>query len=302
MLHVRLGGPHMSTILITGTSSGLGLGTAVELASRGHRVFATMRDISRSAALRTALSAREVAATILPLDVCDEDSVAAAVGSVLHQAGRIDVLLNNAGVTVVGPLETSTDREVHNVFNTNVFGALRTTRAVLPSMRAHGAGRIVNVSSVAAHSRVGIRLWGVYAASKAALHTLTMELVKELAPLGLEVVLVEGGVAGQTEVWTAVRRSVREWPSEDEAYGFSERLAAIQLAAVMSGPDQTRPTVQMVADACVVPNPGVRYPSASQTGLDACDRISDETFARLAAGEKSPELYDSLPGFWALQK
>ena len=140
----------MGTILITGTSSGLGLASAVELASRGERVFASMRDTSRSRDLIEAATAAEVAVEVVQLDVTDPSSVGDAVDKVLALSSRIDAVVNNAGVASLGPLEYTTDDEVQCLFDTNVFGPLRLIRAVLPSMRAAGRGRIINISSIAA--------------------------------------------------------------------------------------------------------------------------------------------------------
>ena len=161
----------MANVLITGTSSGIGLATAVKLARRGERVFASMRDTSRSGQLEEAAGAAGVAIEIVQLDVTDPASVTRAVGDVIAAAGRIDVLLNNAGIASLGPLEFTTDEQVERLFDTNVFGPLRLIRAVLSAMRARGRGRIINVSTLAAHPRMGARYWGAYAASKAALAT-----------------------------------------------------------------------------------------------------------------------------------
>lgn len=290
----------MRNILITGTSSGIGLAASVELAKRGERVFASMRDLSKSGHLRAALEEAGVQATILQLDVTDDASVRRAVTDVISAAGSIDVLLNNAGIGAVGPLELTSDEEMLRIFDTNVFGVLRTVRAVLPFMRARGEGRIVNVSSGAAHSRVGIRLWGAYAASKAALHTLTMELLKEVSPLGIEVVLLEGGVGGQTPVWDDVRAKAATF--EGGAYEFNERIATAQISAASGGTDALPGVTKFVADACTVQNPAIRFPAELQAGADAADRLSDAVFARLARGETDPSIYESVPGFWPLQR
>ena len=289
----------MRTILITGASSGIGLAAAVELARRGERVFASMRNPANSGALRTALDDAGVEAEVIQLDVTDNGSVTKAVAGVLERAGSIDVLVNNAGVTTVGPLEFTSDEELFQTFDTNVFGVLRTTRAVLPSMRASRRGRIVNISSAAAHPRVGIRLWGPYAASKAALHALSLELLKEVAPLGIEVVLLEGGVSGQTAAWNAPRASAAAFVGG--AYAFSERVSAAQIAAATSGEDATPKVAILVADACTVEAPPVRFRPELQSGIDLVNQIPDETFLRLARGDTDPGVYAGLAGFWSLQ-
>lgn len=293
----------MANILITGTSSGIGLATAVELATRGERVFASMRDLSRADGLRHALATAHAEATVLQMDVTDPVSVERAVADVIRQAGAVDVLVNNAAIMGIGPLEFTSDEEFHEVFDTNVFGVLRATRAVLPHMRRRGRGRIVNVSSAAAHPRVGVRLWGSYTASKAALHALTLELVKEVAPLGIEVVLVEGGVdANRTAGWAPIQQKATAFAAEPTAYETCERIAAAQMAFVAGNPDRVANVVTMVADACTVAHPPVRYPPEAQQGIDAANRIPDDVFLRLARGDTAEELYESVGGFWPLQR
>jgi NAD(P)-dependent dehydrogenase (short-subunit alcohol dehydrogenase family) len=287
-------------VVITGTSSGIGLGAAVELAKRGQRVFATMRDTSRAGPLRAALQQAQVDAAVLPLDVTDEMSVQRAITAVLDEAGRIDVLVNNAGVTEVGPLEFTSDADIKRVFEANVFGAIRTVRTVLPSMRSARRGRIVNVSSNAAHPRLGVRLWGLYGVSKAALHALSLELVKELSPIGIEVVLLESGVGGLTAAWERPFAATSRF--EGGAYAYCERVSAAQIQAATAGPDSLPMAVQLVADACTAEVVPVRFRGDDQAWLDVADRIPDDVFLAAARGDADPSLYAGLPGFWPLDR
>jgi NAD(P)-dependent dehydrogenase (short-subunit alcohol dehydrogenase family) len=292
----------MARILITGSSSGIGLGAAVELARQGHEVFASMRDPARSATLETALSAAGATAAVIQLDVTDAGSVQRGVATVIEQAGGIDVLLNNAGITSVGPLENVSDEEMLSVFQTNVFGAHRMARAVLPSMRAARHGRIVNVSSVAAHPRFGIRLWGAYAMSKAALSCMAAELLKDVGPLGIEVVLLEAGVAGQTAAWALPKRVAEDVGPEGSGYEVVGRIGVAQIAAASGGLDRLPATAAMVAAACTVPDVPFRYPPEIQAGLDQVDALADERFRRLASCDNDPALFENAGGFWALQQ
>jgi NADP-dependent 3-hydroxy acid dehydrogenase YdfG len=135
------------TILITGASSGFGRDTAETLARAGYRVFAAMRDIAeRNRGHADALRSQKIG--VVELDVTDDGSVDRAIASVLAEAGRIDVLINNAGMASAGVSEAFTPDQAKVVFNTNVIGVLRATRAVLPAMRAVGDGLIVNIGSV----------------------------------------------------------------------------------------------------------------------------------------------------------
>ena len=172
-------------ILITGTSAGIGLLTAIELCRRGVRVFASMRDTTRADNLLSAARQSGLTVDVVQLDVTSELSVRKAVSRVVADAGRLDVVVNNAGVFTVGPIECADERAVESIFQTNIIGVIRVIRAVLPVMRRQGGGRIVNVGSVCAEPRLGFQLTSLYGATKAALHALTLDLNKELAPLGI---------------------------------------------------------------------------------------------------------------------
>ena len=176
------------TVLITGTSSGFGRDTAETLARAGHTVFASMRDIDgRNRAHAKALQAQGL--TVVELDVADDTSVESAVGAILAKSGRIDVLVNNAGIAAAGVSEAFTADQAKIVFNTNVVGMLRTTRAVLPTMRQQGDGLIINIGSIL--GRVTFPFFGIYGASKFAVEALTESYRYELSQLGVDVVLVQ---------------------------------------------------------------------------------------------------------------
>jgi NAD(P)-dependent dehydrogenase (short-subunit alcohol dehydrogenase family) len=170
------------TILITGASKGIGLATAIRLTAMGHTVFGTSRNPS---------SVPQGEFELLPLEVKSDESVTACVESVMAKAGRIDVLINNAGVSVLGALEESSLDEVKAVFETNVYGVMRVTNAVLPIMRRQRAGQIINMSSIA--GLIGVPFLGVYCASKFALEGYTESLRHEVKAMGIHVSLVEPG-------------------------------------------------------------------------------------------------------------
>ncbi|HEX6095641.1 MAG TPA: SDR family NAD(P)-dependent oxidoreductase [Thermoanaerobaculia bacterium] len=268
-------------VLITGAGSGLGLQASVLLAQRGLRVFASVRDLSRADALRAAAEAAGFAVEIIELDVTSPASIAAAVDRVLTEAGRIDVLVNNAAVCTIGPLEFSTDEEIESTFATNVVGPIRLIRAVLPAMRRQGRGRIVNVSSGSAQTRTGVRLLSLYAASKAALHTLTLDLNKELVPLGIRAVLVEGGVGGASKINDAIAARAAGFGSDDSPYAVAERVAAAQIGVMTRTLDDGSPAARMIADACTAPDPALRFPPEAQRPLDWAQRLNDQDFLKL---------------------
>jgi NAD(P)-dependent dehydrogenase (short-subunit alcohol dehydrogenase family) len=179
-------------VLITGCSSGIGLLTAVRFARAGFRVFASMRDPARGAALVEQAAKEGWWLRTPALDVTRDESVTAAVTALLQETqGRIDVLVNNAGYLVIGPVEETSPDELRAQLDTNVIGVLRTLRAVLPVMRAQRRGAVVNISSVL--GRVVVPANGIYQTSKWALEALTETLRYELRPFGIRVTCVEPG-------------------------------------------------------------------------------------------------------------
>jgi NAD(P)-dependent dehydrogenase (short-subunit alcohol dehydrogenase family) len=187
--------------LITGSSSGFGLLTSIELAKDGFRVVATMRDLSRRQRLDEAAAAAGVAAQldIRALDVTNFDTLPAFVDGVLHDYGRVDILVNNAGFAVAGFAEDIKLEELRHQFETNFFGAVAMTKAVLPTMRRQRSGHIIMVSSIG--GLLGAVTVSSYSASKHALEGWSESLRLELNALGIKVVLVEPG-AFQTDIWT----------------------------------------------------------------------------------------------------
>jgi NAD(P)-dependent dehydrogenase (short-subunit alcohol dehydrogenase family) len=187
--------------VITGSSSGFGLLTSLELAKAGFRVVATMRDLARRDRLDQAASAAGVSALldIRALDVTNFDALPAFVDSVVYDHGRIDVLVNNAGFAVAGFAEDIKLEELRRQFDTNFFGAVAMTKAALPTMRRQHSGHIIQISSIAGlHGSVTV---SSYSASKHALEGWSESLRMEVKALGIKVVLIEPG-AFQTDIWT----------------------------------------------------------------------------------------------------
>ena len=176
------------TILITGASTGFGRDTAETLAEAGHKVFASMRN-PQAQNRDHAKVLRQKGIEVVELDVGSDASVEAAVKEVLSRASRIDVLVNNAGIASAGVTEAFTPEQAKVVFNTNVVGLLRTSRAVLPAMRRQGDGLIINIGSIL--GRVTFPFFGIYGASKFAVEALTDSLRYEVSQLGIDVALVQ---------------------------------------------------------------------------------------------------------------
>ncbi len=173
---------------ITGTSRGFGQELVRAALKRGDSVVATSREPQQVAAAFKE-SADRLLAT--PLDLNDEKQISTAVDAAIKRFGHIDVLVNNAGHGLLGAVEECNDAEVKKVFETNVFGLLRVTRAVLPQMRKQRSGRIVNLSSIG--GLTGWPGWGIYCSTKFAVEGLSEVLAQEVAPLGIRVTIVEPG-------------------------------------------------------------------------------------------------------------
>ncbi len=196
----------MPTVLITGTSTGIGRVTTEVLAGKGWRVFATMRDLAKKDRLERGLkkAGLENEVTILQLDVDDPASIESAVAAILAETGgSLDAVVHNAGVAVAGAHEDMPEADLRRVMETNFFGVLALTRALLPTFRAQRAGRIVMVSSQAAFA--GQPANSIYCASKWALEGWAESIAFELDGFGIHVILVEPGPY-RTEIWRSTPR------------------------------------------------------------------------------------------------
>jgi len=179
------------TILITGATDGLGKAAALLLAERGYRIFAGGRSPEKRAQLDTLAKEKRLPLETLEMDVCDDRSVERAVAVVHQKTGQVDVLINNAGLAYVATVEDMTMEDWRRQFETNFFGVVRVTQAVLPKMRERRSGRIIMISSVA--GLVTPPTQGAYSASKHAMEGLSNALRHELYPFGVKTILIEPG-------------------------------------------------------------------------------------------------------------
>lgn len=215
-------------VLITGTSTGFGRDTANTLAKEGFAVFATMRDITGKNK-QHADALRNSGIQVVELDVTNVNSVNRAVDEVLRQAGRIDVLINNAGVAYAGVSEAFTDEQVQQLFDVNVIGVHRVSRAVLPIMRVRGTGLIINIGSIL--GRVTFPFFGLYGATKFALEAITDSLRYELSPLGIDVALVQPS-AYPTQMYASVSQPNDSARAND--YGQVAEIPSSMFASFMA--------------------------------------------------------------------
>ena len=178
--------------LITGTSSGIGYATALRLARGGIHVHATMRNLDRAAPLRDAANTEGVSVSCHALDVTDQSSSTEVVTRIGSKNGPIDCLINNAGLSNACPLEIYPEDEHRALFETNYWGPIRLTQAVLPAMRNQKHGAIVNISSIL--GKVAVVNQAAYCASKFAVEAFSESLALEVAPMGIQVIIIEPGV------------------------------------------------------------------------------------------------------------
>ena len=268
----------MSTILITGSSQGIGFETALAFARAGHRVLATMRDPSRAPALAGIAQSDRLPITISVMDVDSDDSVRDGIAALTAAHGEIDVLVNNAGVESVGSVEELSLAKFRGVMETNYFGVLRCTQALLPQMRARGAGCIVNVSSVS--GRIATPPFAAYCASKWALEGLSEVLAAEMKTFGVRVLLVEPGI-----IDTKMARRIGG-PAKESAYMHSARFTAL-FSNALQRPVPASIVAASIFDAVESGTWQLRHP----VGPDAIPLISlrqsmtDEDWVELNAAE-----------------
>ena len=178
--------------VVTGSSSGIGYETSLLMARNGFFTYATMRSTDKSNKIIDLIRNEKLPLEVLRLDVTDDKSVKEAIERIANEQGRIDVLVNNAGYALLGPLEELSIQEFKEQFETNVFGVVRVTKEILPIMRRQLHGTIVNISSIA--GRIGFPLTSAYVSSKFALEGLSESMAYEVGQFGIKVILIEPGV------------------------------------------------------------------------------------------------------------
>lgn len=214
----------MATVLITGTSTGIGLATALAFGRAGHRVAATMRNPGRAPELAGHAAREKLPITVFPMDVDADASVRDGIARIVKELGPIDVLVNNAGIERTGPVEELPLAEFRAVMETNYFGVIRSVQAVLPAMRARRSGCIVNVASVAGH--IAMSPMAAYTASKFALEALSECLAQEAKAFNIRVAIVEPGI-----IDTPMARHIGV-PQGSSPYSQPRRMAALFATAL----------------------------------------------------------------------
>jgi len=247
--------------VVTGSSSGIGLETAIHLAKNGFKTYATMRNLGKSDAIKS--QSENLPIEILQLDVTDDESVKKAINTIVDKEGRIDVLVNNAGYALMGSVEDMSSEEVQDQFDTNVFGVYRTSKAVIPTMRKQKNGRIITISSIAGF--MGMPIGSAYASSKFAVEGFTESLRHEVSPFGIHACVVEPG-AIKTNIMEAV--PIPKKTMENPAY--SEMTQAIVKAMGDALEKRSSPpsvVAEAVLEAATSENPETRYTAGEDSKM-----------------------------------
>jgi len=242
--------------LVTGASTGIGLACAQELAAQSYRVFGASRTAPASNFL----------IEWVPIDVGSDDSVREGVGRILEKCGSLDLVINCAGYAVAGALEDSTMEDAREQFETNFFGVLRVTQGVLPSMRRHGYGRIVNISSMAGIVPMPYR--GIYAASKHALEAFTEVLDHEVRQFGIRAVVIE-----PTFTKTSIMANEKIPGTQISAYAEQKRRVEATILKALVGGDEPRAVAEVIYHAATAEHPHLHNPVGEGVTLSRLRRF-----------------------------
>jgi NAD(P)-dependent dehydrogenase (short-subunit alcohol dehydrogenase family) len=251
--------------LVTGSSSGFGLLTVLELCRRGCRVFATMRDPQRGLNLRAAATEEGLSPEVVTLDVSRSESIRSAVQEIEKRAGRVDVLVNNAGFGMGGFAEDVSMEELREQFETNFFGLVDLTKQVIPGMRERRGGRIINVSSL--NGQVAVPALSAYCASKFAVEGYSEALWHELLPFGIHVILVEPGTF-RTQIFERGKRMAAASQDPGSPYfALGKRLEKHAMERAERSKADPAQVARLIGKLATAPRraPRLRYP----VGIDS---------------------------------
>ncbi len=241
--------------VITGSSSGIGLESAFILARNGYTTYATMRSPDKDTSIKAVVQNESLPIRVVQLDVTDDNSVKNAVDHIVSEAGRIDLLVNNAGYGLVGALEDLAMEEIKSQYETNLFGLIRVIQAVLPTMRKQRSGRVINISSGA--GIFGYAGGSAYVSTKFAVEGLSESIAYELEPFGIKVILIEPGFI-KTNFANAVVIAKKAQDSASPYSGMMQKLMASTTELAKNASDAEL-VANIILEAALNPNPRLRY-------------------------------------------
>lgn len=268
--------PANQVALVTGTSSGIGLSSAILLAQSGFTVVATMRNLAKSSALEERAKAASLSLDVRAMDVQDDASVRTCIAEVLQTYGRLDVLVNNAGAGLLGTLEQTSFADMQQTMDTNFYGVWRTTQAVLPTMRAARAGRIITVTSIG--GLIGQPFNDAYCAAKFAVEGCMESLAPVAKRLGIHVSLIEPGPVNTEFVASVLKGMKPNEPDIAAVYNpmIESYFGATQQAYSANG--QTGDDIgAVIVEAATANAPHFRYPTSTAIGSLVALKYVDPT-------------------------
>jgi NAD(P)-dependent dehydrogenase (short-subunit alcohol dehydrogenase family) len=267
--------------VVTGSSSGIGFETSLMLARNGFQTYATMRDPKKGENIKSIATKENLPIHIEQLDVTDNKSVTNAIQAIVSKAGRLDVLVNNAGYALTGAFEDLAIEEIKAQYETNLLGLIRTSQAVLPIMREQKSGTIVNISSGA--GRVGFPGFSAYVSTKFAVEGLSESMAYELEPFGIKVILIEPGVIRTNVFKNVVIAKKSQNPNSPYSQIMQKMSASFEhmLENASSSPDLV---AKVVLQAVTSENPSLsRYLAGKdvESWIEARRNMSDDEFYKM---------------------
>jgi NAD(P)-dependent dehydrogenase (short-subunit alcohol dehydrogenase family) len=262
--------------VVTGSSSGIGLETALTLARKGFLTYATMRNLAKSDNIKAVADKDHLPICIVQLDVTDDTSVNNAVQSIIKETGRIDILVNNAGYALSGGFEDLSLEEIKNQYDTNFYGIIRTTQAILPIMRKQRSGRIINISS-------GLGLFGfpgmsAYSSTKFAMEGLSESMTYELDQFGIKVILIEPGVI-RTNISNSI---VIAKKAQDSSSPYSQMMQKMDnnFKKFTENASSAEVVANIVLEAATSEKPRLRYLAGKdmEMWMQSKNSMSDDEF------------------------
>jgi NAD(P)-dependent dehydrogenase (short-subunit alcohol dehydrogenase family) len=265
--------------IVTGSSGGIGLATSLALARKGYLTYATMRNLAKRDSIQSVADKQHLPIRVVQLDVTDENSIKKAIQSILSEAGRIDLLVNNAGYALTGAFEDIGIDEIEAQYETNVFGVIRVTQAVLPVMRKQGSGRIINISSGA--GRIGYPGGSAYVSSKFALEGLSESMAYEIEQFGIKTVLVEPGFVRTNFGENIV--IARKTQDPNSPYSQMMQMMSSIRDKMLENASDADLVAEVVVEAATAKEPNLRYLAGKdvQQMVAAKRSMSDEEFQKM---------------------
>lgn len=264
------------TALVTGCSSGIGYSTCLLLARNNFKVYGTVRNLSKAKKIQEVIDKEKIHLKIILLDVNDSESIQNAIRDILYDSRKIDVLINNAGYGMFGPIEDITTEDVKLQFETNFFGVIRLIKEIVPIMRKQGNGTIVNISSMV--GRFGVPLT-LHMCHKFAIEGLSESISYELAEFGIKIIVIEPGVV-QTNFFNNLK--INGLDTSSPYYELMKKRVSFLKIAMKNSPTSSSQVANTILDALNSKRPEFRYVIGidAKNSIQKKDSLSDKKFMK----------------------